>query len=77
MFVYVSMAAETYLLGMAGNQVEEKLEEFDATRSSGHLCAATSGTFEQVGLTFPHVLSLNNIKCSSQGVKRARNCCAE
>jgi NAD+ kinase len=29
-------------------QVEEKLDEFDATRSSGHLCAATAGNFEQV-----------------------------
>lgn len=30
------------------NEVEEKLEEFDATRSVGYLCAATKDTFEQV-----------------------------
>ncbi|KAH9543524.1 hypothetical protein CY35_13G069700 [Sphagnum magellanicum] len=30
------------------SEVEEKLDEFDATRSSGHLCAATAGNFEQV-----------------------------
>ena len=33
-------------------QVEEFSEEFDATRSTGHLCAATIGNFEQVRL--PH-----------------------
>lgn len=32
-------------------QVEEKLDEFDATRSSGHLCAATADNFEQVDLS--------------------------
>lgn len=30
------------------NEVEEKLEEYDATRSAGYLCAATKDTFEQV-----------------------------
>lgn len=29
-------------------EVEEKLEEYDATRSSGYLCAATKDTFDQV-----------------------------
>ncbi|KAH6837280.1 kinase 3 [Perilla frutescens var. hirtella] len=29
-------------------EVEELSEEFDATRSTGHLCAATSSNFEQV-----------------------------
>lgn len=30
------------------NEVEEKLDEFDATRSAGYLCAATNETFKQV-----------------------------
>lgn len=30
------------------SEVEEKLEEYDATRSAGYLCAATKDTFEQV-----------------------------
>jgi hypothetical protein len=29
-------------------QVDELTNEFDARRSSGYLCAATAGTFEQV-----------------------------
>ncbi len=41
-------------------QVEEKLDEFDATRSSGHLCAATAGNFEQVETLYFFTL---NTKC--------------
>ncbi|CAM6099549.1 unnamed protein product [Calypogeia fissa] len=30
------------------NEVEEKLEQFDANRSTGHLCATSADTFQQV-----------------------------
>jgi len=45
-------------------QVDELTDEFDARRSTGYLCAATAGNFEQVlfSAKFSHVISFEEIE---------------
>jgi hypothetical protein len=45
-------------------QVDELTDEFDARRSTGYLCAATAGNFEQVifSARFSHAIIFEEIK---------------